>query len=70
LISKFYLPTSGQLLLDGYEIRDVQSASLHQQMGIVSQVNFLFTGTVMENIRVGRPSATDEEVIKRRVSWM
>ncbi len=64
LISKFYLPTSGQLLIDGQEIRDIQSASLHRQMGIVSQVNFLFTGTVMENIRVGRPDATDEEVME------
>ncbi|MBW3636717.1 MAG: ABC transporter ATP-binding protein/permease [Armatimonadetes bacterium] len=64
LISRFYLPTSGQLLIDGHEIRDIQSASLHRQMGIVSQVNFLFTGTVMENIRVGRPDATDEEVME------
>jgi ATP-binding cassette subfamily B protein len=64
LISKFYLPTNGDLLIDDYEIRDIQSASLHRQMGIVSQVNFLFTGTVMDNIRVGRPDATDEEVIE------
>jgi ATP-binding cassette subfamily B protein len=63
LISKFYLPTSGELLIDGYDIRHIQSASLHRQMGLVSQVNFLFTGTVMENIRVGRPDSTDEEVI-------
>jgi ATP-binding cassette subfamily B protein len=63
LICKFYLPTSGQLLIDGHEIRDIQSASLHRQLGIVTQVNFLFSGTVMENIRVGRPDATDEEVI-------
>jgi ATP-binding cassette subfamily B protein len=64
LISKFYLPTSGQLLIDGHEIRDIQSESLHRQMGMVAQVNFLFTGTVMDNIRVGRPDATDEEVIE------
>ncbi len=64
LISKFYLPTTGQILIDDYEIRDIQSASLHRQMGIVSQVNFLFTGTVMENIRVGRPDASDEEVVE------
>lgn len=63
LISKFYLPSSGQLLIDGREIRKIQAQSLHRQMGMVSQVNFLFTGTVMENIRVGRPEATDEEVI-------
>jgi ATP-binding cassette subfamily B protein len=64
LISKFYLPTSGQLLIDGHDICDIDSTSLHRQMGTVSQVNFLFTGTVMENIRVGRPDATDEEVIE------
>lgn len=64
LVSKFYLPTSGQLLIDGREIRKIQTQSLHQQMGIVSQVNFLFTGTVMENIRVGRPDASDEAVME------
>lgn len=64
LISKFYLPTHGELLIDGYEIRDLKSASLHRQMGIVSQVNFLFTGTVMDNIRVGMPEASDEQVIE------
>lgn len=64
LISKFYLPTSGELLIDGYEIRDIEAASLHRQMGIVSQMNFLFTGSVMDNIRVGRPDATDKEVIE------
>jgi ATP-binding cassette subfamily B protein len=64
LISKFYLPTRGQLLIDGHEIRDIKSASLHRQMGMVTQTNFLFTGTVMENIRVGHPEATDEEVIE------
>jgi ATP-binding cassette subfamily B protein len=64
LISKFYLPTSGQLLIDGYEIRDIEAASLHRQMGMVTQMNFLFTGTVMENIRVGHPEATDEDVVE------
>ena len=62
LISKFYLPTSGMLLLDGVDIREVQSDSLHRQMGIVLQVNYLFTGTVMENIRVGKDGSTDEQV--------
>jgi ATP-binding cassette subfamily B protein len=52
------------LLIDGHDIRHIQSASLHRQMGLVSQVNFLFTGTVMDNIRVGRPDASDEEVIE------
>lgn len=64
LIAKFYLPTAGQLLIDGHEIREVQGESLHHQMGIVLQQNFLFSGTVVENIRVGRPDATDDEVVE------
>jgi ATP-binding cassette, subfamily B, bacterial len=64
LIAKFYLPGEGELLIDGYDVRRVSSASLHRQMGIVLQVNFLFGGTVMDNIRVGRPDATDEQVIE------
>jgi ATP-binding cassette subfamily B protein len=63
LIAKFYLPTRGELLLDGQDIREIIGDSLHRQMGIVPQQNFLFTGTVMENIRWGRPSATDAEII-------
>ncbi len=63
LITKFYLPDEGAVLIDGHDTRDIKGDSLHRQMGIVSQQNFLFTGTVMDNIRVGRPSATDDEVI-------
>jgi ATP-binding cassette, subfamily B, bacterial len=63
LITKFYLPQSGQVLIDGFDTLAIQGDSLHHQMGIVSQQNFLFTGTVMANIRFARPSATDEEVI-------
>jgi len=62
LVSKFYLPTSGELLVDGREIRSVTSHSLHRQMGMVQQQNFLFTGTVMENIRLSKPEATEAEV--------
>lgn len=62
LIAKFYLPTSGRVLIDGREVRGINSTSLHRQLGIVLQHNFLFTGTVLENIRVGQPGATDEEV--------
>jgi len=62
LIAKFYLPTTGELCIDGHEIRAVTGDSLHRQMGIVLQVNFLFSGTVMDNIRVGRPGASDDEV--------
>lgn len=63
LVSKFYLPNSGQILIDGVDIRRITGASLHHQMGIVLQQNFLFSGTIMENIRFGRPGATDEEVM-------
>lgn len=62
LIAKFYLPQSGQVRIDGHDLVGIQGESLHRQMGIVLQQNFLFHGTVAENIRVGRPNATDEEV--------
>jgi len=62
LIAKFYLPTGGELLFDGVEIRRIQSASLRRQLGMVLQQNFLFAGTVIENIRLARPDATDDEV--------
>ncbi len=64
LIAKFYLPTSGQLLIDGIDIRKIKSRALAKQLGIVLQQNFLFTGTVMDNIRIGRSDATDEQVIE------
>ncbi len=63
LVTKFYLPGEGQLLIDGREIRAVTTESLHRQMAIVSQKNFLFGTTVAENIRFGRTDATDEEVL-------
>lgn len=63
LITKFYLPQSGEVLVDGYDLCHVQSDSLRRQIGIVLQQNFLFTDTVRENIRLGRPDATDEEVV-------
>jgi ATP-binding cassette subfamily B protein len=62
LIAKFYLPTGGELLIDGREIRALTSRSLHRQMGMVQQQNFLFSGTVRDNIRMSRPEATDDEV--------
>ncbi len=62
LVAKFYLPTSGEVLIDGREIRMLTSHSLHAQTGMVQQQNFLFSGTVLENIRLGRPEATDAEV--------
>jgi len=62
LVSKFYLPTRGELLIDGREIRTITSHSLHRQMGMVQQQNFLFTGTVLANIRLSKPEATEAEV--------
>ena len=62
LVLKFYLPTAGRILIDGHDLRDVQSESLHRQMGIVLQQNTLFHGSIADNIRFGRPQATDAEV--------
>jgi len=62
LVSKFYLPTSGEVLVDGREIRTVTARSLHRQMGMVPQQNFLFSGSVLENIQLARPEATLGEV--------
>jgi ATP-binding cassette subfamily B protein len=62
LASKFYLPSEGEILLDGREIREITSLSLHRQMGMVQQQNFLFSGTVLDNMRVAKPDATEEEV--------
>jgi ATP-binding cassette, subfamily B, bacterial len=62
LVSKFYLPTSGEILVDGMEMRSITSRSLHRQMGMVQQQNFLFSGSVMENIRLSKPGATEADV--------
>ncbi|MGA2015359.1 MAG: ABC transporter ATP-binding protein [Opitutaceae bacterium] len=62
LASKFYLPTRGEILVDGREIRTITGMSLHRQMGMVLQQNFLFSGSVMENIRLSKPGATRDEV--------
>jgi len=62
LATKFYLPDAGEILIDGREIRSITGRSLHRQLGIVTQQNFLFTGTVLDNIRFARPEATEAEV--------
>lgn len=64
LIARFYLPQQGQVLIDGHDTRGITGKSLHHQMGIVWQQNFLFTGTIKDNIRVGKPNASDEEVVQ------
>jgi len=64
LISRFYDVQSGQVLLDGNDLRDVSIDSLRSKLGVMTQDNFLFTGTIKENIRYGRLGATDEEIIE------
>jgi ATP-binding cassette subfamily B multidrug efflux pump len=63
LLSRLYDVTEGVISIDGHDIRTVQQASIRRQLGIVLQDTFLFSGTVMENIRYGRLDASDEEVI-------
>ena len=62
LISRFYNVTDGQLLIDGIDINDITIHSLRTQMGIMLQDSFIFSGTIADNIRYGRPDATMEEV--------
>jgi len=63
LISRFYDPTAGEIRIDGQNIKEVSLESLHRQMGIMLQDTFLFSTTIMENIRYGKLDATDEEII-------
>lgn len=64
LISRFYDINEGEILIDGINIKDVTLKSLRQQMGIMLQDSFIFSGTIMDNIRYGKLDATDEEVIE------
>ncbi len=63
LLYRFYDPVEGRILVDGRDLKRIQVESLRKQMGIVLQDPFLFSGTIMDNIRYSRPTATDEEVI-------
>ena len=63
LLSKLYLPTNGSILIDGRDLLDISSDSLHQWIGTVPQDNFLFSGTIKDNIRFARPHANDEDII-------
>jgi ABC-type multidrug transport system fused ATPase/permease subunit len=63
LIARFYEARQGEVLIDGRDVRTIAQRGLHRHMGIVLQENFLFSGTVMANIRYGRPEATDAEVV-------
>ncbi len=62
LISRFYDAEKGRVLIDGHDVKDVTIESLRNQMGIMTQDNFLFSGTIRENIRYGKLDATDEEI--------
>lgn len=62
LLPRFYDVTEGVIRIDGFDVRDVTAASIRRQVGIVLQDTFLFSTTVMENVRFGRPDAKDEEV--------
>jgi ATP-binding cassette subfamily B protein len=62
LAARFYDPTEGRVRIDGHDLREVSSASLRSQMGIVPQEAFLFSGTIGENIAFGRPEASRQEI--------
>jgi ABC-type multidrug transport system fused ATPase/permease subunit len=62
LVARFYDVDAGTVLVDGHDVRDVTLLSLHRQMGIVPQDPFLFAGTIADNIRFGRPNASDEDM--------
>ena len=64
LIPRFYDVTGGSIAIDGVDVRNIRQRSLHKTIGIVQQEVFLFADTILENIRYGRPDATDEEVIQ------
>jgi ATP-binding cassette subfamily B multidrug efflux pump len=63
LIPRFYDSVSGRVLIDGIDVRDIQKDSLLARIGVVMQESILFTGSVRDNIRYGRPQANDEEVL-------
>jgi ATP-binding cassette, subfamily B, bacterial len=64
LVARFYDPTAGQILLDGIDLRKLSEDDLRRRVVMVTQENFLFTGSVADNIRFGRPEATDDEVVE------
>lgn len=64
LLSRFYNPDDGEILVDGHNIQDVTINSLRTQMGVMMQDSFIFKGTIMDNIRYGNMDASDEEVMQ------
>ena len=63
LIPRFYDVTGGRVTIDGVDVREVDEAALHRAIGVALQESVLFSGTIRDNIRYGRPDASDEEVI-------
>jgi len=63
LIPRFYEATEGRILLDGVDVRDITLSSLRRNIGVVQQDVYLFAGTVAENLRYGRPDATEQEIV-------
>ena len=64
LVARFYDPTGGHVLLDGIDLRDLTEDDLRERVVMVTQENFLFTGTVADNIRFGKPDATMNEIVE------
>lgn len=63
LLARFYRPDTGKIILDGHDLAECQTASLRRQLGMVTQQHFLFGGTILDNIRVGRDGASEAEAI-------
>jgi subfamily B ATP-binding cassette protein MsbA len=68
LLPRFYDVTSGRILIDGQDVRDLKMGSLRRQIGMVLQDNILFTGSIRENILYGRPSASDDEIFAAAIA--
>ena len=64
LLSRFYNPNEGRILIDGIDIQNLKIKSIRKQVGVMLQDSFLFSGTIMENIRYGRLDASDEECMQ------
>jgi ABC-type multidrug transport system fused ATPase/permease subunit len=62
LVSRFYDPQEGRVLIDGHDVRDLRAQALRRQLGIVPQEGFLFSGSIRDNIAFGRPDASEEEI--------
>ncbi len=66
LVARFYDPQKGRVLVDGHDLRDLDSSALRSRLGIVPQEGFLFSGTIRENVAFGRPDAPPDRHRRRR----